>query len=67
MTCYLPHGAPVTDSRLSQLRQLKPRHLLVSVTAYKNRIFILTVAAKPVQWRKAEDKLRKIYKTFMVV
>ena len=34
--------------------ELKPRHLLVCATAFKNRLFILTCSAKPAQWRKPE-------------
>ena len=34
--------------------ELKPKHLLVSATAYKNRLYILTASATPRQWRKAD-------------
>ncbi len=34
--------------------ELKPKHLLVCATAFKNRLYILTTTASARQWRKPE-------------
>ena len=46
--------------------ELKPRHLLVSATAFKNRLFIFTLSSTPRQWRRSEAANRAIWKTFQV-
>ncbi len=48
--------------------ELKPKHLLVAATAYKNRLFILTASSTPRQWRKpgAQAHLRAAVESFMV-
>ena len=48
--------------------ELKPRHLLVSATAFKNRLYILTASASPRQWRKADVQahLRATADSFLV-
>jgi len=48
--------------------ELKPRHLMVSATAEKNRLFILTVTCTPRQWRKegTPEKLKAIANSFSV-
>lgn len=38
--------------------EIKP-HVLVSATAYGNRVFLLAVKASALQWRKNEANLRK--------
>jgi hypothetical protein len=48
--------------------ELKPKHLLVTATAFKNRLFILTVSATPRQWRKegVQAHLRATADSFQV-
>jgi hypothetical protein len=48
--------------------ELKPKHLLVCATAFKNRLFILTVSSTPRQWRNAEAQahLRATANSFLV-
>ena len=48
--------------------ELKPRHLLVSATAFKNRLFIMTASSTPRQWRKADVQahLRAAVDSFQV-
>lgn len=42
-------------------------HMLVSATAFKNRLYIMTVRANGRQWRKSRDKLRTMIDSFGVV
>ena len=69
---YFQSPAACLDSNCSNDRiieqefELKPKHLLVSATAVKNRVFILTVSSSSLQWRKAKDKLKAITPTFFV-
>lgn len=49
----------------STFRELKP-HNLVAATAVGNRVFILGVSANGRQWRKGEEKLRHIQRSFRV-
>lgn len=44
---------------------VKP-HFLIAATAFKNRLFIMTVRASSSQWRKAKDKLFEIRDSFSV-
>lgn len=39
---------------------------LVAATAFKNRMFLMALSANPRQWRRAEDALRGIVKSFVV-
>lgn len=45
--------------------EVKPHHL-VSVTAVRNRCFILATTSNSRQWRKAEAQLRRIQESFLV-
>lgn len=55
-----PGGLPYYDFELDG-------HVLVSMTAFKNRVFIMTVKPKgPTSWRLNEKRLRKIVDTFEV-
>lgn len=47
------------------LYEIKP-HYLVAATAFKNRMFIMTIRASSIQWRKASDKLFTVRDTFRV-
>uniref|UniRef100_A0A7S0RA50 PsbP C-terminal domain-containing protein n=1 Tax=Pyramimonas obovata TaxID=1411642 RepID=A0A7S0RA50_9CHLO len=44
---------------------VKP-HYLIAATAFKNRLFIMTVRASSTQWRKSKDKLMEIRDSFAV-
>ena len=46
--------------------KLPGHHLLISATATKNRVYIITVNASANQWRKNKDKLLKIAESFAV-
>jgi hypothetical protein len=50
---------------LYYLYELKP-HYLVAATAFKNRMFIMTIRASSIQWRKASDKLFTVRDSFRV-
>lgn len=50
---------------LPRCREVKP-HRLVAATAVGNRLFILAAAANSRQWRKAQDKLRVMQRSFRV-
>lgn len=45
--------------------EIKP-HRLVTATAFKNRVFLLSLSANGRQWRKADEKLRTIQDSFMI-
>mmetsp|Transcript_15644 Transcript_15644/g.21626 ORF Transcript_15644/g.21626 Transcript_15644/m.21626 type:complete len:280 (-) Transcript_15644:202-1041(-) len=47
------------------LYDLKP-HFLIAATAFKNRLFIMTVRASSLQWRKAKNLLPEIQSSFKV-
>lgn len=53
----------ITSTKASHMyalcRELKP-HRLVEATAYKNRMFLMALTANGRQWRKGQEKLRKI-------
>ena len=54
------------DSPLSYyIYDLKP-HYLISATAYRNRLFVQTIRASSVQWRKAGAKLQVSRDSFRV-
>mmetsp|Transcript_9672 Transcript_9672/g.21886 ORF Transcript_9672/g.21886 Transcript_9672/m.21886 type:complete len:280 (+) Transcript_9672:16-855(+) len=46
--------------------KLPGHHLLISATATRNRVYIITVNASANQWRKNKDKLLKIAESFAV-
>jgi hypothetical protein len=47
------------------LFDIKP-HFLISATAFKNRLFIMTIRASSIQWRKAQDKLYEVRNSFSI-
>lgn len=47
-------------------REVKP-HRLVSATAVKNRVILMSISANGRQWRKSSDKLRHMWKSLRVV
>jgi hypothetical protein len=47
-------------------RELKP-HRLVEATAFRNRMFLLAISANGRQWRKGEEKLRRIQQSFSIM
>lgn len=53
------------NGQLYYFYELKPRRL-VAMTAVRNRVFIITVAANSRQWKKHEDSLRVIQQSFKV-
>ena len=48
--------------------ELKPKHLLVCATAFKNRMYIFSASAAPRQWRRpeAQEHLRASQASFLV-
>jgi hypothetical protein len=54
------------DSNLTYyIYDLKP-HFLIAATAFKNRLFVMTVRASSVQWRKSAAKLQTVRDSFRV-
>lgn len=47
-------------------RELKP-HKLVTATAVKNRLILMSITANPRQYRKSQDKLRHMWKSLEIV
>lgn len=47
-------------------RDLKP-HRLVAATAFKNRVFLMAIAASGTQWRKSKGTLKQIQSSFELV
>ncbi|KAL3133957.1 hypothetical protein ABBQ32_008404 [Trebouxia sp. C0010 RCD-2024] len=46
--------------------ELKP-HKLVTATAVKNRLILMSITANPRQYRKSQDKLRHMWKSLEIV
>ncbi|GFR40581.1 hypothetical protein Agub_g1161, partial [Astrephomene gubernaculifera] len=53
------------DGGLYYLWELKP-HRLVVATATRNRVFLLTLSASSRQWKKHEEALREVQRSFRV-
>mmetsp|Transcript_4594 Transcript_4594/g.8682 ORF Transcript_4594/g.8682 Transcript_4594/m.8682 type:complete len:271 (-) Transcript_4594:213-1025(-) len=72
-------GGPIEDDDITRMEtrtdpesgllyyvyDVKP-HFLLCATAFKNRLFIMTIRASSVQWRKAKDKLLVTRDSFRV-
>ena len=52
--------------RCCKCRELKP-HRLVTATAVKNRLILLSITANARQWRKSQDHLKHMWKSLSIV
>ena len=50
-----------------ELRTQRVPHLLVTATAYKNRLYIVSCNANSRQWRRGEQNLRQTAQSFVVL
>ena len=64
-TCSLRIARTETDEAPC-CREVKP-HRLVSATAVKNRVILMSIRANGRQWRKSSEKLRHMWKSLRVV
>ena len=52
--------------RCCKCRELKP-HRLVTATAVKNRLILMSITANARQWRKSQDHLKHMWKSLSIV